>query len=83
VLTVGLLSSVDLSSKRYIGKAYSRYSYLVDKMFLETLSIEEEIEMQKLEEQLDSAETQFYEPIKQLLVATLSELNRKKSSKGG
>jgi hypothetical protein len=64
-------------------KAYSRYSYLIDKMFLEALSIEEEIEMKKLEEQLDSAEAKFYEPIKHLLVAKLNELTEKKTSKGG
>lgn len=75
--------SVAINSKMHSTKAYTRYSNLVDKMFRESLSTEEKIEMEKLEELLDSAETQFYEPIEQLLFDKLGEIFREKTSKGG
>ena len=57
---------------------YERYSQLVDKKFLKTLTNEEAEEMRKIEKRLDEIEAPFYEPVKEILQSILKDCEKRR-----
>ena len=67
-------TTVEVFDDDYVNDAYARRSAIIDKKFLSGLSVEDQMELARIDAFLDAYEAPFYEPAKRMLQAVHDRL---------